>query len=145
MRYAQNFFLFASGIFAMAAQTLIFREFVTAFESDDFGVGIFFASWLFWVGLGAWGLSRCQRLTERIKVEFLGLSYIPAFLVQWLLIVHARDIAGIESYSLFPILKMILWSFLLNAPVSIISGCLFFLACRWVESSQIGPISVVFL
>lgn len=145
MKYAQNFFLFSFGIFAIAAQTLTFREFLIVFESDDLGVGIFFATWLFWVALSAWGLYRWQSLAKRLKAEFFALAYIPAFLLQWLLILHARDIAGIAPYSLFPILKMLCWAFALNAPLSLISGGVFFLACQWAESRQSGSVSLVYI
>ncbi|HOT51636.1 MAG TPA: hypothetical protein PLI07_11685, partial [Candidatus Hydrogenedentes bacterium] len=42
-----NFVLIASlGLFAMAAQTLLFRDFFTVFEGNELGVGAFFGAWL---------------------------------------------------------------------------------------------------
>ncbi|OHB63542.1 MAG: hypothetical protein A2Y77_03355, partial [Planctomycetes bacterium RBG_13_62_9] len=40
---------------------------------------------------------------------------------------------------------IVLWSLLVNAPLSIVTGLLFPLACRWVERSQSFPVSHVYV
>ena len=45
--------VFSFGLFTIAAQSLLFREFITTFEGNDISVGVFFGSWFLWVGLGA--------------------------------------------------------------------------------------------
>jgi hypothetical protein len=84
MKFVRGLLVFSYGLFTIAAQTLLFREFVTAFEGNDIGVGIFFGSWFLWVGLGALLVRRWDRLAEALlrHIELLFVLYIPALLAQ---------------------------------------------------------------
>jgi len=132
---ARGLLIFTYGLFTIAAQTLLFREFITAFEGNDIAVGIFFGSWFLWVGLGALLVYRAKRFAEKLvdAIEFLFLAYLPAFVIELILIIQARELAGVESYALLPIRTILILSILINAPVSIITGMLFPTACRWVR------------
>lgn len=134
MRAARNFLIFCFGFFSIAAQSLLFREFITTFEGNDIGVGMFFGSWLLWVGVGALLVYGNRRLSYALsrKAEFWFLLYIPAFLLQLFLILHGRHIAGIESYELFSVGTLVLMSMLANGPVSLVTGILFPVICRWI-------------
>jgi len=138
MKLARTFVLFSYGLFTIAAQSLLFREFVTTFEGNDISIGIFFGSWFFWVGAAATLVSKSRFLARRLvgNVEILLLCYLPAFILQFILIVQARELAGLESYALWSFRDILLTSFVVNAPVSIITGLLFPTACRWVESNR---------
>ena len=131
---ARTLLIFSYGLFSIAAQTLLFREFITTFEGNDISVGIFFASWFLWVGLGAVLVYRVPSIAEKLleNIEFLFLAYLPAFILQLVLIIQARDLAGAESYTLLSIRAVLLLSAVVNAPLSIITGMLFPIACRWV-------------
>ncbi|HIJ74619.1 MAG TPA: hypothetical protein HPP83_11015, partial [Candidatus Hydrogenedentes bacterium] len=120
--------VFALGFFALAAQTLLFRDFLAAFEGNELGVGSFFSSWLLWVAAGAVA-GRLSRVTRRFEV--LTLLYLPAFVLQHYAILYVRILAGVKSYELFPLGTMIASSFVANAPVSFLTGFLFTLGCRW--------------
>ncbi len=138
MRFARGLLIFSYGLFSIAAQTLLFREFITTFEGNDISVGIFFGSWFLWVGLGALFVYK-TKIYSRIllkNIEFLFLAYVPAFILQAILIIQAREIAGIESYELWSIWAMLLSSIVVNAPVSLITGMLFPTACRWIASND---------
>jgi len=132
--WARGSLIFSYGLFSIAAQTLLFREFITTFEGNDISVGIFFGSWFLWVGLGAILVYRAKAFAEILlrNIEFLFLSYLPAFILELLLTIEARQLAGVESYVLLPIRTILLLSIIVNAPVSIITGMLFPIACRWV-------------
>ncbi|MHC4154038.1 MAG: 4Fe-4S binding protein [Planctomycetota bacterium] len=147
MKFARGLLIFSYGLFTIAAQTLLFREFITAFEGNDISVGIFFGSWFLWVGLAAILVRRAHRLAERLlrNIELLLLAYLPAFAVQLALIIQARELAGIESYARFPIVTILLLSLLLNAPLSIITGMFFPLACRWVRQEGGLAVSRVYI
>jgi predicted membrane-bound spermidine synthase/Na+-translocating ferredoxin:NAD+ oxidoreductase RnfG subunit len=152
MRFARGLLIFSYGLFSIAAQTLLFREFVTTFEGNDISVGIFFGSWFLWVGLGAVLVRRAEALMEKLLdwVEFLFLAYLPAFVLQVILILQARQLAGIESYTLWSIRNILLVSAIVNAPISLITGMLFPIACRWMESGSIQqgrrlPVSHVYM
>jgi predicted membrane-bound spermidine synthase/Na+-translocating ferredoxin:NAD+ oxidoreductase RnfG subunit len=62
----------------------------------------------------------------------LFLGYLPAFVLEFILIIQARELAGVEYYTLLPVRAILLLSIVVNAPVSIITGMLFPIACRWV-------------
>ena len=147
MRFARGFVLFSYGLFTIAAQSLLFREFITTFEGNDITVGLFFASWFLWIGLGAWVVYKTKTFPDKLlrHIEILFLFYIPAFLLQFFLIVRAREIAGIASYQLMSINTVIGLSMLVNAPVSFITGLFFPLACRWVEQEQKSAVSHVYI
>jgi predicted membrane-bound spermidine synthase len=152
MRFARVLLIFSYGLFSIAAQTLLFREFVTTFEGNDISVGIFFGSWFLWVGLGAVLVRKAEALTEKLLgwVEFLFLAYLPAFVLQVVLILQARQLAGIESYTLWSIRDILIVSTIVNAPISLITGMLFPIACRWIESGSVRqgrrlPVSHVYM
>jgi len=135
---ARGLLIFSYGLFTIAAQTLLFREFITTFEGNDISVGLFFASWFLWVGLGAILVYRAKSLAEKLlqNIEILFLVYLPAFVLELILIIQARELAGVESYALLPIRTILLLSIVVNAPVSIITGIFFPLACRWIQSAS---------
>ena len=139
MKFAKCLLIFCYGLFAIGAQTLLFREFITTFEGNDISVGIFFWSWFLWVGLGAILVYKAGRFADRLlnNIEFLSLSYVPAFVLQAILILKAREIAGVEPYALWSIKTILLSATIINAPVSVITGMLFPVACRWVSSSKV--------
>jgi spermidine synthase len=139
--------VFSYGLFTIAAQTLLFREFITTFEGNDISVGIFFGSWFLWVGLGAILVYRATAFAAALlrNIELLFLSYLPAFVLQLILILHARELAGVESYALLPVRTILLLSIVLNAPVSIITGTIFPLACRWVRQEGGLAVSRVYI
>ena len=122
----RGFVILAYGLFSISAQTLVFREFITSFESNDITIGIFFACWFLWIAIGAMLVNASKRLTDFLlaNIELLYLSYIPAFVLQVLLIIHIRQIADIAPYTLLPIPAALLLSALVNAPVSFITGLL---------------------
>jgi predicted membrane-bound spermidine synthase/Na+-translocating ferredoxin:NAD+ oxidoreductase RnfG subunit len=147
MIFARSFLLFSYGLFTIAAQTLLFREFITTFEGHDITVSLFFASWFLWIGIGAVVVYKVEKIAERLlqNIEFLFLVYIPAFVLQLVLISQAREIAGIKSYAFLSIQSIVLLSILVNAPVSFVTGAFFPIACRWVEQDRKLPVSHVYI
>jgi spermidine synthase/Na+-translocating ferredoxin:NAD+ oxidoreductase RnfG subunit len=147
MRLARGLLIVSYGLFTIVAQTLLFREFLTAFEGNDISVGVFFGSWLLWVGVGAVVIRRWSRLADALlrHIELLFLVYVPALVVQLLLIVQVRELAGVASYELMSVQGLLFWSLLVNAPLSFVTGLLFPLACRWVERTQSFPVSRVYV
>jgi Na+-translocating ferredoxin:NAD+ oxidoreductase RnfG subunit len=147
MRFARGSLIFSYGLFTIAAQSLLFREFLTTFEGNDISVGIFFGSWFLWVGLGATVVYKAGFLGEKLQkvVALLFLCYLPAFVVQMIMIVQARAIAGIEPYALMPVRTILVLSLLVNAPVSLVTGMLFPLACRWFRQVEDSAVSRVYI
>ncbi len=141
MRFARCLLVFTYGLFSIAAQALLFREFITAFEGNDISVGIFFGSWFLWVGAGAIFVRRARGFADLLaaNIEFLLLAYLPAFVLQAALIIHARQLAGVEPYALWSVRDIVAASVMVNAPISIVTGMLFPTACRWAGGSRGEP------
>lgn len=137
----------ALGFFALGAQTLLFRRFLSVYEGNELGIGAFFCSWLLWVAVGALVARWPCRLFDVLTRGFhwLPLLYIPAFLVQNQLILHSRGLGGIAPYELFPYTQMFGLSLLVNAPVSFLTGLFFTLACRWAGEQTGTSISRVYI
>ncbi len=147
MRASRAFLIFSYGLFTIAAQTLLFREFITTFEGNDISVGIFFGSWFLWVGFAALLVYKAKAVANKLLkyIEFLFLCYLPAFILQAILIIQARELAGVEPYELLSIRAVLFLSIVINAPVSVITGMLFPLACRWVQQGEKLPVSRVYI
>ncbi|HID23497.1 MAG TPA: hypothetical protein EYP14_14020, partial [Planctomycetaceae bacterium] len=139
-RMVRGTLILGLGFFSLIAQTLLFRDFLTAFEGNELGIGSFFASWLLWVGLGAvggrWAAQRLSGLTERFALT--ALLYLPAFALQHELLLSARSLSGVAAYEVFPFGRMFAVSLIVNAPISFTTGLLFTLACRWAASRSPG-------
>ncbi|HQM50502.1 MAG TPA: 4Fe-4S binding protein [Candidatus Hydrogenedentes bacterium] len=138
MRFPRGALVFTLGFFALAAQTLLFRQFLTAFEGNELAIGIFFCSWLVWVTLGAWLARIPTPLHAHLVTRFRGavLLYLPAFVIQYALIGNAREIAGVAPYEQFPLLAMVGVCFVANSPISVLTGAFFTWACRWAASTD---------
>ena len=147
MKFARTLIIFSYGLFTIAAQTLIFRQFISTFEGNDISVGIFFGTWFLWIAVGAAVVYRNKGFAEKLlkNIEFVFLCYLPAFVVQLILIIQARSIAGIKSYTLLSITDIVLLSLVVNAPVSLITGILFPTACRWVKQDKRFAVSHVYI
>lgn len=122
--------IFSLGFFALTAQTLLFRDFLVAFEGNELGLGAFFGAWFLWVALGACGARFARRMLGA-HVPLLALLYLPAYALAHTLIAHSRALAGVAAYEVFPYGRMLGLSLLTNAPVSAVTGMLFTLACAW--------------
>ncbi len=147
MKLARGFFIFSYGLFTIAAQSLLFREFITTFEGNDISVGIFFCSWFLWVAFGAILVYKAKTFAQKLlnNIEFLLLAFLPAFILEWILIVQARQLAGAESYTLLSIRAILFLSLVINAPVSVITGILFPIACRWLQDDGDSAVSHVYI
>jgi spermidine synthase len=122
--------LAALGFFALFAQTLLFRDYLTAFEGNELAVGGFFVSWFVWIAAGAWAARKAVSV-HRVFPP-LVLLYLPAFAAEHVLILSARTLSGVATYEVFPFGPMLALAMLTNAPLSFATGFFFTLACGWL-------------
>lgn len=143
-RYA---LVFGLGLFALVAQTVLFRDFLTVYEGTEIGIGCFFGSWLIWLSIGGWIVRRDRAWIHALTrhADLVALLQIPAFALQQYLILHSRAMAGIEAYDLFDLARMFPVSMLVNAPISLLTGAVFALACAWAASEQHLPVARVYV
>jgi len=144
-RSARSVFVLALGFFAVTAQTVLFRDFLTALAGSELAVGAFFASWLAWIGVGA----MCGRLlVARVdlgsrRLAFIALLYVPVLLLQHELLLRAPDICGVAPYEAFPLDTLLVFALCANAPLSALTGILFVTASSTaVEDAPLAPARV---
>lgn len=144
---AHYLIVFSLGFFALVAQALLFRDYLSAYEGAELGIAAFFGSWLLWVGAGALLAHVEVRVLSWVtdRFEVVPLLYIPAFIIQRALIQNSRALAGIQSHDLFPLGKMLPLSFVVNAPVCLVTGLSFALACRWFSREHRLSVARVYI
>lgn len=149
-RIAWVLVVFSFGLFSISAQALLFREFVSSLEGHDIAVGLFLAFWLTWVAIGA----GTWRLLNRLTTRWLGqdwvvglcvLMYIPASAIELLLMLSVRELAGIKAYALIGLGRLLFWTFIVCGPVSLVTGLVFPMLCRWVARQGRWPITAVYV
>ncbi len=130
--------LLVFGFFPIVSQTLLFREYLIAFNGNEISITAFFSSWLFWIFIGAliFRYNRNYLFKSGINPLFLLPYYVPLFIIQWILIFNIRDLANIATYELFPLKDLIVSTVFSNAPMSLFTGFMFpflaaFLKDRW--------------
>ncbi len=139
---ARIFVIFCYGLLGIGIQALLFREYITALDGRDIGIGLFFGTWFLWVAAGAFLFRKARRLTSQLAkaVELLLLAYIPAFLLHYGLIVFFRGAAGAESHAFATAQRILGCSLLVTAPVCLLTGLLFPVLCRWATDH--GDLSI---
>lgn len=146
-KLARGSVVFGFGFFSIGAQALLFRQFLWSLEGHDIAVGLFLACWLIWVAIGAciW------RLIARIPVgssriwAIAPMAYVPAFALQFVLMLIIRQVGGSQAYMLLPLGRLLIWSFLVCAPVSLVTGLFFAQLCRWLSDLTRWPITVAYV
>jgi len=138
--------VFGYGFFCIGIQTLLFREYFGALAGNDLGIGLFFTCWFLWAALGA-------RLTHRwphcfgwsvAHAEWLPLIYLPAVVIEWLLLLNLQRWMGVESYRVLSLGPMLGWSLAVTWPVSFLTGWLFPVLSTWWAEKRPGGISAVY-
>lgn len=133
-------FFAAAGMLAFVAQTLLFREFVLLYQGSELVIGAFFGSWLVWVAVGAvlarWLLRRWP--TWRKRLPAVALAYALAPLAQLVFMRALRDLVDVPAWQTFPPGLLLNVTLVGNAPVSLLTGALFALACAAADGSD-GP------
>ena len=118
------------GFVSLAAQGLLFREHLRLHGGDEIGVAVFLASWLLWVAVGSWVH---RRLPTPPWAFFLiaALQPITTLLAAWLAW-RARAWAGLGPTEVLPPSKIIPFTLLSVAPVSLASGWLIPAGATWL-------------
>lgn len=129
------------GAFALAAQTILLREYLVLHGGNELAVGLFYGSWFFWIAVTASAVALRRREAKRrwgLERYFSPLlaAYPVALLAQILLIRATRSLAGVPPTEPFALGALALWTTLTNAPVSIVTGAIFPAGCAAVSRSE---------
>ncbi len=144
--WSQSGLVFGFGFFVLVSQTLLFRDFLSVFAGSELAIGCFFGSWLLWVAAGGvLGRILWRRRAGVRYMELVPLLYLPAFVLEHYLILQSRHLAGVSPYELFPLARMFAVTLAMNAPVSLLTGVVFTLACGQKNGKDERAVSRVYV
>jgi spermidine synthase len=133
-------FFLILGAFSLAAQTVLLREYLVAFHGNELAVGFFFASWFFWIAIGAAFFLLSNRLSSFFytKLPYWLLVYALTLPAQIYLSRSLRAFSGVSGYEMMPPLTLIVLTLLLNLPLSFLTGVVFSAGCRFFQAMGKG-------
>ncbi len=128
---AERVAVVALGAFTLAAQTALLRVHLVAGDGGELAVGLFFATWLLWIAVGAALHARATPAGDRALRRLLVLAalYVPALALQFAALSSLRWLAGVPPSDLFPLGRLVLATAAVNAPVGLVTGACFPAAC----------------
>jgi spermidine synthase len=114
------------GAFSILSQTVVLREYLVVYGGSEIALGLFFCTWLLWVGTGALVAGRLvRRLDARRAFLVAALAYGLTPLLQTTLIRSMRLLAGVPAMEVFPLDRLALATLATNLPLSFLTGALF--------------------
>ena len=132
MKKTTLFSIILIGFTAMVAQIVIMREFLIVFYGNEISIGIILSSWLIWGAVGSWFLGRfADKARSKLNLFsscqlalsfFLPLSILAIRSIKILFKLAPGEIIGF--------VPMALSSFIILAPLCMLLGFMFSLACR---------------
>ena len=120
------------GFLALTAQVLLLREFAVVFHGSELYLSAMLAAWLLPVALGGAAAGRvCDTLRRPRAALLLFLTAAGALLPAQVLLVRAAPVLLLErTGAVVSFGRMFLTTLLLCAPLCLLLGALFALACR---------------
>jgi len=151
MVYALLFSAFLIGFTSMVGQILLMRELIIVFYGNELSLGVILSGWLFWVGIGSWVLGRLSDRIQRqlalfISHHFLTFAILPILIFA---VRNLRNVLNTMPGEIIGFLPMLVSSFVILAPLCVLLGFGFALACRiladvWEKSARsIGQIYIL--
>lgn len=139
------------GFTSIVSQIILMRELMVVFYGNELSLGITLAGWLFWVGIGGWGLGRFFVIRIKNKLLFfiwgeILVAFFP--LLTFLAIRFLSKALGTLPGEIIGFLPMFYASFILLAPFCLLCGFLFVLGCDIYsldkeKSVQIGYVYIL--
>ena len=137
------------GFTSMAAQIILFREFMVAFYGNELTLGIMLAVWLFWVGLGsALGNKiaiRWIQTPQRLSWLYLLISLLTLTTV--VLIRFSKQILGTAPAEIVGFIPMLLFALVALSPLCLVLGVTFVLNSKaWAfDETRVFAVNRVYL
>ena len=139
--------ILALGAYAQVMQAVLIREALVVFYGNEVSLGTFYASWLFWLGVGALAV---LRLRDRPAMQnplpwVRGLTLaLPLLLVlQVIALRTVRLVLDVSSSEFVPLGDLFLALFLVTLPSGLAMGLTFPMACRALELAERGSVRAV--
>ncbi|MBM4397834.1 MAG: 4Fe-4S binding protein [Deltaproteobacteria bacterium] len=118
---------FALGLFTIAAQTVLLREYLVLFRGSELAVGCFFAAWFLWIAVAATGSARMPRLAAwaaRRPGTLLAAQPVAAA-AAFVVPAVVRQALGVPAYEPSPPAVLAVGALAAALPVSVLTGLLF--------------------
>ena len=127
------------GAYSQIVQAILIREGLVVFYGNEVSLGVFFASWLFWVALGSisvlW-LRESRFVRQPLPALRLLLLLLPLLLLAQVLALRAvRLLLDVSSAEFVPLGELFLALFLITLPSSLVLGIAFPVGCRALEQA----------
>ncbi len=129
------------GFSALAAQVFLMRELIVIFYGNELSLGTILGVWLLLTAAGSAWLSKLFRLKNRLRSQFAFTQIIFAiqfpltlFLIRW-----SKSLLNITLGEMIGYTPMFFISLLTLAPVCLLSGCLYTLACHLKKQTGGSP------
>ena len=128
------FFIFGS--LSIAVQTLLIRTFISTYSGNEFVMGFCLSSWLIGVALGGFLMGRLSDRIEKkvfafkFSILLVGLSSI----ISVLFAISSKKVFGLLPYEIAPVSQIILASFFITLPPSLIFGFAFALSVSYLRT-----------
>ncbi len=126
------FSAFLIGFTSMTAQIIFMRELIIIFYGNELSLGVILAAWLFWIGIGSWISGRVAERTRHQVPLFVSCQFLTClvFPVAIFAVRNLRNILKTMPGEIMGFLPMLASSFAVLAPLCILLGFSFALACR---------------
>lgn len=132
------------GVTSVVTQTLFIRELEQIFYGNELCLGVIFAGWLFFTGLGSI-IGRTVRKNIFIELQ-ISLSLILP--IEFILVHSIKPWLNVGPGELISPLHMIVIAFTIFAPLSMLLGLLFVQGCEWwavVTGDKVQGVSRVYI
>lgn len=139
--------VFCYGLFSVGAQSLLFREYMAAFERLDLAIGLFFVAWLISVASGAFLFRKIDQAPSPAAktAELLVAAYVPALGLSYGLVMAIQYLAGPVAAAHRPFWYIIGSSLLVTAPLGLLTGALFPILNRRIGERENTPLGRVYM
>ncbi len=135
---AMVFAMVVMGVIFLVSQVLILREFLLAFQGNEFVVGIVLGSWLLLEALGS-GLTgrRADRSDDPLGAFATVQAVLALLLPLTLLAIRThRHFLGISPWEVVSYLRIWGISFALLGPLGLLNGAAFAYGCRLMATGE---------
>ncbi|MCK4352781.1 hypothetical protein KAW65_05165 [candidate division WOR-3 bacterium] len=127
------------GITSVITQTLFIRELEQIFYGNELCLGVIFAGWLFFSGIG----SIVGRKIKKNIFPELQSSLSIILPIEFFLVHSVKSMLKVGPGELIPVIPMISICFTILIPLSFVLGLLFVQGCKWWTSEIKNPVSGV--
>jgi spermidine synthase len=139
-------FIFAClilGFSSMVSQIVLLREMIVSFYGNELSLGVMLFVWLFWVGMGSWLGDRLYPKNERSFRKLFFWYLLAAFVILATLVAirYSKIVLGVMPGEVVGFVPMLVFSFVIMAPLCLISGILFVLNSRfWKLETEVSSL-----